>query len=386
MKLKIYEIRNILKKNNYLLNKNLDIDDIKTSKQYEFICENKHIFKSLVSNVFQSGEFRCPICSNRRVLKGYNDLWSTHPHIANMLKDKEDGYKYTFGSNVKLNFICPDCKNEKKLSPNKIISQKSFCNKCNSCVSYSEKFIMNLLEQFSIYYEKEKTFSWSNKKRYDFYIPQFNCIVETHGKQHYNNTGFSHLGGRTSNEEFYNDINKQFLAEEYGKISNYIIIDCSKSNIHHIKYNILKSGLLDILHIFPYSVDWEECDEFTYDNINKLICNAYEEHKNLNLLCKEFNYSLNTIKEKLKRGYELGWCSYDINTIKKSNYENNGLRIKKTMSKPVIQMTMEDKEIKEFPSIQEAQRQLKTYHIGDCVLGKRNSSGGYKWRYKNEFN
>lgn len=56
------------------------------------------------------------------------------------------------------------------------------------------------------------------------------------------------------------------------------------------------------------------------------------------------------------------------------------------MSKPVIQMTMEDKEIKEFPSIQEAQRQLKTYHIGDCVLGKRNSSGGYKWRYKNEFN
>ena len=137
MKLKIYEIRNILKKNNYLLNKNLDIDDIKTSKQYEFICENKHIFKSLVSNVFQSGEFRCPICSNRRVLNGYNDLWSTHPHIANMLKDKEDGYKYTFGSNVKLNFICPDCKNEKKLSPNKIISQKSFCNKCNSCVSYS---------------------------------------------------------------------------------------------------------------------------------------------------------------------------------------------------------------------------------------------------------
>lgn len=60
--------------------------------------------------------------------------------------------------------------------------------------------------------------------------------------------------------------------------------------------------------------------------------------------------------------------------------------LKKTMSKPVIQMTMEDEEIKEFPSIQEAQRQLKTYHIGDCVLGKRNSSGGYKWRYKNEFN
>lgn len=39
------------------------------------------------------------------------------------------------------------------------------------------------------------------------------------------------------------------------------------------------------------------------------------------------------------------------------------------------------KTINEFPSLQEAQRQLNISHIWDCIHGRRNMAGGYKWKY-----
>lgn len=40
----------------------------------------------------------CPVCANKVIIKGINDLWTTHPHIAKLLTNEEDGYNVTFGS------------------------------------------------------------------------------------------------------------------------------------------------------------------------------------------------------------------------------------------------------------------------------------------------
>lgn len=386
MKPNIKQIKKLLKEHNYLTDKNINIDNVRTGKKYSFTCDLGHTFESHVSNVFQSGKFGCPICSGRRVLKGFNDLWTTHPEIAVRLKNSEDGYKYNAGSNVKLEWVCPDCGDEKIISPNKMTINKCPCNVCNKDISYPEKFIINLLNQCCVYFEKEKEFDWYKNKRYDFYIPSYDCIIEAHGKQHYTNSDFSYLGGRTQLEEERNDEVKEFTAQEAGRISNYITVDCRKSDMQWIKSSILKSGLLEVLQIIPDTIDWEECDKFAIDNLTKLICETYDnEEKNINRLCEIFSLSRNSIREKLKHGSKLGWCSYNAKQAIYENQKENGKRVVDTMSKTVVQMDMNLNDINEFPSIQEAQRILGISHIWDCIVGRRNSAGGYKWRYKNEY-
>jgi predicted RNA-binding Zn-ribbon protein involved in translation (DUF1610 family) len=381
-KLNITQIRELLQTHNYLADKNVLPSEIKTGRTYKFMCMHGHLFESTVSNVFQSGKFSCPICSGRRVLKGFNDLWTTHPNIAMRLKHKEDGYKYSAGSNVKLSWVCPDCGHEKIATPNKMSAQTYFCDVCGHDASYPEKFVSNLLRQFGIHFEREQIFEWSNGKRYDFYLPQYDCIIETHGKQHYTNSDFSYLGGKTYIEEQYNDSDKLFYAKEYGKIENYIVLDCRKSEMRWIKHSLLESGLLDILCIIPDTVDWDECHTFAMSNLTKEICQMYENGVGIHALCEEFNLCRNSIITKLKQGSQIGWCSYNPKHVIEQTRQENGKRIVDTMSKPVIQIDKSDKIIAEFPSIQDAQRTLSIYHIWDCIVGKRQSAGGCKWRYK----
>lgn len=386
MKLNIIQIRKALQEQNYLKDKSISPLDVKTGKKYEFTCSQGHTFESILSNVFQSGGFSCPICSGRRVLRGFNDLWTTHPDIANRLKNKEDGYKYNAGSNVKLPWVCPYCGHEKISTPNKMTIQKCFCVICGHDSSYPEKFISNLLNQFHIYFEREKIFDWSNNKRYDFYLPTYNCIIETHGKQHYTSSDFSYINGKTYIEEQYNDSDKMFSAKEYGKISHYIVLDCRKSETRWIKHSVLESELLDVLQIIPETIDWDECHKFAISNLIKSICQMYEHGMSIDELCREFNLSYNSILAKLKQGAQLGLCTYDPKNAIAQARKENGIRVVETRSKPIIQMDMEHNVIAEFPSIQEAQRILSISHIWDCIVGRRNSAGGYKWRYKHEDN
>ena len=55
-------------------------------------------------------------------------------------------------------------------------------------------------------------------------------------------------------------------------------------------------------------------------------------------------------------------------------------------SKPVVQMDKTNKIIAEFPSLMEVNRELglNIGHIIECCRGKRNTCGGFKWKYKQE--
>lgn len=107
--------------------------------------------------------------------------------------------------------------------------------------SFPERVTKALLNQLNIKYDYEKVFLWSEgdpthsykgRKRYDFYIPSTNTIIEVHGAQHYNK-GFEALGGRTLQEEQKNDKQKYDLAVKNG-ISNYIIIDAHSSKLDYL--------------------------------------------------------------------------------------------------------------------------------------------------------
>lgn len=75
--------------------------------------------------------------------------------------------------------------------------------------SFGEKIFRRIFINTNINFESEKTFSWSNRKRYDYYLSDYNCIVEIHGAQHFYYTGLSE---RTLEEEQKNDNWKKDIA------------------------------------------------------------------------------------------------------------------------------------------------------------------------------
>ena len=79
--------------------------------------------------------------------------------------------------------------------------------------------------QLGINFEKEKDFEWSNNKRYDFYVKEKSCIIETHGLQHYKYTGLK----RSLKEEQENEEEQEQATET--KDEDDIIIDDSDINV-----------------------------------------------------------------------------------------------------------------------------------------------------------
>lgn|GEM_PF-4546029 len=134
----------------------------------------------------------------------------------------------------------------------------------------------------NIKFKWEKSFRWSHGKRYDFYLPSLNAIIEIHGRQHYDG-GFERLGGRTFEEEQENDRLKEELAKDNG-IENYIVIDARESNINWMKDNIINSLLPSLL----------DCSNVDYENIDlnareKLIIemeSLWNKNKSIKLISK----------------------------------------------------------------------------------------------------
>lgn len=382
--MKIGEIREFLKKNpQYYSSKNLDsIDNIRSNYKYYFIPDCGHEILSLPTNVFKDNALHCPICSGNQVVRGINDLWTTHPEYAKLLADKNDGYKYSHGSNKKLNWVCPYCNESIRQSPNKLLIHKTICSKCQCGASYGERFVANLLRQLRESFESEKNFDWSENKRYDFYLPVYNCIIEVHGRQHYLNSDFSCFGGRTHEEECQNDQYKKDMALS-NKVHHYVVINATKSECGFIKQSILHSILPTLLDFESDDIDWDECHQMSLKNIVKDVCNEYNNgNEDIKKLSSIFGKSYNTIKGYLKTGAKLGWCNYDAQKALQEHHKNNGIRVVQTMSKPIVQMDMDGNWLNEFSSIQLAQRELHINHIWDCITGKRQSAGGYMWRYK----
>lgn len=122
------------------------------------------------------------------------------------------------------------------------------CQYCNLERSYSEKFVTSFLDQCGVDFYREKKFVWSQNKRYDFFVPCYQLIIETNGKQHYNKA-FAFPDSRTLLEEKQNDILKLQLANQSGEIKHYISLNCEYSELDWIKNQSLRAIFLIYLVI-----------------------------------------------------------------------------------------------------------------------------------------
>ena len=304
-------------------------------------CENGHIWSARPTNLL-SHNSGCPYCANKKILVGYNDMWTTAPEIAKLLVNPEDGYKYTKCSSEKTYFKCPDCGDISFKAISKVYTGGLMCQKCSDGISYPNKFARAFLSQLpveNIVYEYSP--AWANMYRYDNYFEYKNnkYILEMDGGYHYVEKSVSKKSLKERQED---DRIKDNLAKQNGV--DVIRINCSISEPSFIKNQILQSKLSDIFDLSQ--INWNICDEKSQKNLVRQACELYMLHLyTLSEIERQLHISRDTLHRYLKIGVRLGWCDYDPEKTK-------------TFPKPIIIVDNDNNVIHRFSGVREAARQM----------------------------
>lgn len=288
-----------------IINRFYKIENNRKRKYYEYQCCECKQYNTTTEAILLKGS-GCPVCAGRNVCIGVNDIPTVAPWLAQYFPSIEEAQKYTVNSMHEFYPICPICKKKssKKISISQLYNSHSCGCKCDTYMSFPETVLYNFLEQFNIEFihqATKKELTWANNYKYDFYLPQYNAIIEVHGLQHFDSHGFSTLGGKTLKEEQLNDYNKKQLAIN-NHISNYYIIDSRKSDVNWILNSIENSGLLLFLNISPKDIN---VNELYYSVFQKKINKCREIVENtpdisLNALQQELHVCRNTLNSILK--------------------------------------------------------------------------------------
>lgn len=177
-----------------LSNKN-DIQNNRSYINYHCPIHGTHTMR--IGN-FLSGK-GCPECSKDAASKRYRN--STETIIARIndnggvLLNSED---YINNRTKNLRIICPSCGNEFLTSYVLFVQHNGqLCSKCSSSMSVGEARVRRFLESKSIYYLQQYWFPDCRDIKplpFDFYIPDYNVIIEFDGQQHFKETDYFSYG------------------------------------------------------------------------------------------------------------------------------------------------------------------------------------------------
>ena len=251
----------------------------------------------------------CPLCSNKIVINGINDISTTSPEMVKYLKHKEDAHNYTSQSNKKIDVKCPVCGFEKIVSIHSLYSNGFSCDICSDGISYPNKFAHELFRQLSnqyLEYEYEYSPDWAKKYSYDNYIRTLDneeIIVEMDGAYHY-------IDKWNNNH----DEEKDLLAKNHN--IDIIRINCdykkTTERFEHIKNNII-IALNDYFDLS--SIDWKRCDLCGTSSIILEVVKYYNDNPKISNIdiAKYFDICVDTLRSYLRIGEEIGLCKYTRN-------------------------------------------------------------------------
>ena len=319
-----YIINQIIEKNNMSIIIKAPIR-IKTSynrtqKGYIIQClKCNYEFENTEANL-DRGDM-CPVCSNHRIIKGINDIWTTNPEIAKYLTNPDEGYIYSQFSNVKLDFTCPFCNNNIGIKLLSTVSNSGIsCPSCGDNISYPNKFMFNLLTELGETFLTEQGYDWCifpdfneqnnfSHGRYDFLIENKKLIIEMdsslgHGKQLYTNSN------KSIEETIYRDKMKDLKAKELGY--TVIRIDCSYYTISD-RFNNCVNGVLNSIlsEIYNLSnIDWNVINNKCMESFIIKSAELYNQGRSSGEIADLFNKDLSTIIDYLHQATKCGLCNF----------------------------------------------------------------------------
>lgn len=330
----------------------------------------------------------CPICSGRFVgpAPNYvNSIWaSNYKELFKSYMTEDQMKLYTPFSAKKISMHCPDCGSVKIIAPQTISGMGSFGCSCSDGQSYPNKFIYALLNQLAINYITEYSPDWSENKRYDIYIPSINCIIENHGRQHYEEqTGvFDNLTDTQQNDEY-----KIQLAKKNG-IEHYINLDCRYSTADWICASVLHSVLPKLLNFSDESIDWQECAKYATKNRIRVAAELWNSGLTVREIYEKMFIGKTTAYDYLNKARKLGWCSYTSKENNKRSKERGVFATRAAQKAKKVYCFELDQY---FNSLSDAARFLNTYgskitagNIQQCCSGRYHSVSGYHFCYANK--
>src|SRR5574344_1017559 len=308
------------------------LKDGKRRKSYKVKCLNEgYEYNVLECNLDKkSGR---PVCNNKIIVKGVNDINSTNIKLSNLLLNKDDCYLYSENSTQKIDFKCPICRKVFNNLMIKNVNKSGVPCHCSQSKSYPNRFMYWLLEEIRINFKDEETFEWSDSRIYDFYIPSISTIIEMNGKQHYEEAfNFTNISLK---EQIENDVYKHNMAINNG-IKNYFQIDARRSDFNFIKNNVLKSGLSSLLDFSK--VDWGYIETKCENNIMLEISKIWNSgERDVKVIGKTVGLSGGNVTKFLHKCDKFNLIEkYDKEELESIRLEKaiNGIRQKNTL--PVI--------------------------------------------------
>lgn len=269
--------------------------------------------------VFKRGA-RCYCCNSiNKVIIGYNDLWTTHPSLCEHLLDKNDGFIHSKSYKKLLNWVCPNCGKVFEQAVSNVIRNNGLsCHYCSDGISYPNKFIYNLLNEFKNdldYLEREYSPDWCVFKdtkargKYDlFFIYKLQkYIVEMDGGFHYkeynNVVPLEYIKAR--------DIEKEKLATEHNIVL--IRIDCNytypENRFNYITNNIMNSYLASLFELS--NINFEEINRKCENSVVIETGDLWNNGFTISEIKEKLNLGLTTIRSYLLRCNDLGYTNYN---------------------------------------------------------------------------
>lgn len=261
----------------------------------------------------------CAYKTGKRIYEG-NSLYSVE-HTRKYLVDIEESKSISKSNKTrKVKVRCTECGLE-KLSTARVISNKGmYCPLCSKGISYPELFILSYLEVKGIKYIHQKGFKDLPRRKYDFYLPDDNLVIEVHGEQHYEENKIW---------DFSETSKSDYVKERF----------CLDNNILYLALPAVESSFESLINIVNNSVLPSIEHNEKEDIITKMTHNSkYPVRKMIDLYQK--GYSTRQIGERLN--IKQATVMY---TLKKHNIE--------TSLKKVVRCITTGEE---FNSIAEAQK------------------------------
>ena len=181
----------------------------------------------------------------------------------------------------------------------------STCPICGKKTSYSERFVYSILKQANINFTPQKEFDWLHNRFYDTYLPDYNAIIEIHGKQHYEPVKLN-CKNKTP-EEIYLDAVKSDKLKYDAAISNglnYYIINASNQE------TLFEEAKKSLTFIVFTSISELECEKFAnYKNIRK-ECDLWNQGCIIDEIHNKLGTPSQQVQQKLRLGNKYGMCNY----------------------------------------------------------------------------
>lgn len=338
------------------------------------VCDFTETIKE--ANSLYRGLTGCGCCSGRKIVKGVNDLGTTHPWLIPYFVDKELIYTLSANSVKVVKLQCPICHTDLTNKVTYIANRTNICPICGDTASFGEKIMKSLLDSLNVKYVYDNSTDWSCGYRYDFIIEDNKIIFEVDGKQH------EEGGWETSSYE-QNEIDKEKdkLAVQYG----YRLIRIPYYKSRDIDY-VINSITDNVKDVFDLSnVSWNEIIHNTL--FDTTLIKVSELWKNKSISQKEMSEQLHMGQEKL-RNYlkvadKIGLIKYNP---KDNQIKTQILNLQSGNAKKMKQvMCINDGKI--FKSCASAERYYGLTvgkSVGRVCNGKRKSIKGLKFIFINK--